>query len=240
MDVRTGTSGFSYPAWRGSFYPAKLPSTRMLGYYAERLGAVELNNSFYRMPRTDQLEAWAAQTPTDFSFALKAPRAITHLKRLVDCAGDLARLCEESVVLGARRGPFLFQLPPFTRQDLPRLRGFLDAWATAASRGEQAAIEFRHPSWFDEATFALLRERGVALCVAESEVLATPLCATADWGYLRLRRTDYDDDALSRWAKRLREQPWRRCHVFFKHEDGGHGPRFAARLRELACESRPA
>jgi uncharacterized protein YecE (DUF72 family) len=228
MRIHIGTSGFSYAPWRGSFYPEKLPAAKMLAYYAERLDAVEINNTFYRMPAPDMLAKWAAETPEGFQFALKSPRRITHEKKLADVADSLERLVQAAGTLGARLGPVLFQLPPFMKKDLPRLQAFVEALPP----GLHAAVEFRHASWFEPDVYAALRARDVALCLAESEDLATPVEETSSWGYLRLRRQDYDDAALDTWAERLKARSWAWAHVYFKHEDEGQGPKLAAKLRE--------
>lgn len=233
MRLLVGTSGFSYKPWRGSFYPEKLPEGRMLAYYAERLPAVEINNTFYRMPNEETLRKWAAETPESFRFALKSPRRITHEKKLADVGDTLTRLHESAAVLAQRLGPVLFQLPPFMRKDLPRLNDFL----AQLPGGLLAAMEFRHASWFSDDVYEALRSRGAALCIAESEELATPPEATAAWGYLRLRRQDYGEAELAAWAERVRGQRWDNVFVFFKHEDEGKGPALAARFREMLGET---
>jgi uncharacterized protein YecE (DUF72 family) len=229
-----GTSGYSYAPWKGSFYPEKLPAAKMLSFYAERLPTVEINNTFYRMPTADLVGRWAAETPESFSFVLKSPRRITHDRRLVDVEDSVKRFYEVAAALGARRGPVLFQLPPNLKKDLPRLEAFLQTLAATTSDA-RPAFEFRHPSWFSDDVFQALRAGGAALCIAEDEELATPLEPTAGWGYLRLRRQDYDEAALRSWVQRLQTQTgrWESVHVFFKHEDEGQGPRLAAQLREL-------
>jgi uncharacterized protein YecE (DUF72 family) len=229
MRVFIGTSGFSYAPWRGSFYPEKLPAAKMLAYYAERLDTVEINNTFYRMPAPDMLAKWAAETPAGFRFALKSPRRITHEKKLADVADSLSRLCEAAGTLGERLGPVLFQLPPFMKKDVPRLQEFV----ASLPPGLRAAVEFRHESWFAPDVYEALRARDVALCLAESEDLATPVEQTSSWGYLRLRRQDYDELALAVWADRVRAQKWNSAFVYFKHEDEGIGPKLAARFRAL-------
>jgi uncharacterized protein YecE (DUF72 family) len=231
MNIFIGTSGFSYPAWRGSFYPEKLPTTRMLGFYADRLRTVEINNTFYRMPKADILRGWADSTPPGFLFAPKAPQQITHRQKLVGSADSVAFFFQTLAALGDKLGPALFQLPPFSRKDLPRLVDFL----ALLPAGARAAFEFRHPSWFDDAVYEALRARGAALCIAEADDLATPLVATAGWGYLRLRRTEYDEAGVAAWADRLREKAgvWTSAHVYFKHEDAGRGPKLAERLGQL-------
>jgi uncharacterized protein YecE (DUF72 family) len=239
VELFAGTSGFSYPAWRGSFYPQKLPAQQMLRHYAERLPAVEINNTFYRMPRAPLLEGWCALVPEGFRFALKAPRRITHLKRLVGAEDDLAYFHGAAGVLGPRRGAVLYQLPPFLKKDLPRLEAFL----AALPEDHRAAFEFRHASWFEDDVLAALRRHEAALCVADGEEHGeAKLAVTADFGYLRLRRERYDDEDLAGWVRQIRLQPWERAFVFFKHEDAGAGPALAARFRALfeARAPRPA
>ena len=223
MHVLTGTSGFSYTAWRGSFYPEKLPEAQMLGFYAGQLGAVEINNTFYRMPNRALLERWAAETPASFRFALKSPRQITHMRKLIDVGDAVARLAETAGALGDRLGPILFQLPPFVRKDL----GVLEAFLATVPAGVRAALEFRHASWLADDVYTVLKRHGAALCVADSEDFATPFEATAGWGYLRLRRQDYDEAALRTWAARLQAQSYDDAYVFFKHEDEAAGPALA-------------
>ena len=227
MHVACGTSGWSYPPWRGSFYPEKWPTSKMLAYYGERLGAVEVNNTFYRMPKEDVLQGWAAEVPASFRFAVKSPQRITHQLRLVDATETVVRFATVARALGERLGPVLFQLPPFLRKDADRLRGFLDVWREHAP-GIDAAFEFRHASWFDDEIFGILRAGQVALCLAEGEALDTPVVATTGWGYLRLRKVEYTEAELDVWVGRLRQQSWTHAYVFFKHEDGATGPRLAA------------
>ena len=228
MRVRAGTSGFSYKEWKGSFYPEDLPAARMLAYYSERLPAVEINNTFYRMPKPALLEGWSAEVAPEFRFVLKASQRITHFKRLKEAGDEVAYFFSVAATLGERLGPALFQLPPNLKKDLPRLEAFLETLPP----GAKAAFEFRHASWFEDDVFAALRSRGAALCLAEDEELATPVVATADWGYLRLRRQDYGDADVAAWAARVQAQSWSEAYVFFKHEDAGSGPRLAAQFLE--------
>ncbi|WP_242395641.1 DUF72 domain-containing protein [Anaeromyxobacter oryzisoli] len=230
MAIRTGTSGWSYAAWKGPFYPAHLPSSRMLAYYAARLSAVEVNNTFYRLPRPGTLAGWRAEVPPGFVFALKAPQRITHMQRLAGADDTVSYFLHGAAELGPALGPMLWQLPPTFKKDLGRLRDFL----ALLPPGGRHAFEFRHPSWLAEDAFALLADRGAALCVAQDEERETPLVATAPFGYLRLRRPDYDPAALRAWAGRLAAQPWRDAFVFFKHEDGARGPALALAMAELA------
>ena len=234
MRVRTGTSGFSYPAWEGHFYPPGTKRPDMLSFYAGKLGAVEINNTFYRMPKADLLERWRDSVPESFRFVLKASRRITHHQRLRDAGDSVEYLFDTAKVLGEQLGPFLFQLPPYLRRDDDRLAAFLERLPARL----RAAFEFRHASWFDDVVFALLEEAGAALCVADAGGdHDAPLEATTDFGYLRLRREDYDEAALRSWADRIRRQPWRETYVFFKHEDEGAGPRMAARFESLLAET---
>jgi uncharacterized protein YecE (DUF72 family) len=229
--VRIGTSGYSYKEWKGTFYPARFPADQMLRFYAERFDAVEINATFYRMPTEKVLLGWAAQVPAGFTFVLKAPRRITHEQRLAGADESVGVFLKASSVLGPRLGPSLFQLPPNFRKDLGRLRGFL----SLVPRTWRAAFEFRHASWFDDEVFGALRDHNAALCIndmGEGEVNA-PFVATADWGYLRLRRVEYPPGLLERWADQLLGQPWNTAYVFFKHEEEATGPRLAAELKAL-------
>jgi uncharacterized protein YecE (DUF72 family) len=231
MKVRAGTSGYSYKEWKGNFYPEKLPAAGMLAYYAKHFSTVEINNTFYRMPTAQNLLGWAQQVPDDFAFVIKAPKRITHDKRLKNVDEDVAYLIKAMAALGEKRGPLLFQTPPFFRKDVDGLRTFLDL----LPRDRPAAFEFRHQSWFDDEVFALLREHNLSLCLADADnELDIPFVATADWGYLRLRRPEYEDADLAAWANRIAGQGWKEAFVFFKHEDAGKGPRFASRFLELA------
>lgn len=231
MNLYVGTSGYSYEEWKGAFYPPDLPDRQMLQYYAGRFGAVEINNTFYRMPKASVLEAWAEQVPADFRFVLKAPQRITHVQQLKDAAESVSYLLEVAGVLKDKLGALLFQLPPWLRKDLPRLRDFL----ALLPPQPHVAVEFRHESWFVDEVFELLHEHQAALCIAEADgELQVPVVGTADWGYLRLRKPDYDDAALDTWAKRLQDKDWQKVFVFFKHEEEGRGPLLAKHFLEMA------
>lgn len=228
MRVLVGTSGYNYDTWKGPFYPEDLPAKKMLSFYATRFSTVEINYTFYRHPTAKTYEGWAAETPAGFSFALKASQRITHRARLKDAEEPVRFFCEGATALGDKRGPILFGLPPNLKKDLPRLQAFL---ATVPA-GVRAAFEFRHPTWLDDETFAALREAGAALCVADSDDLETPCVATAPWGYLRLRKADYDPAALERWAGLVEGAGWaEEVFVYFKHEDEARGPALADALR---------
>jgi len=230
MQVLAGTSGYAYKEWKGSFYPEALPNAGMLAYYARRLPTVEINNTFYRLPSKDTLLKWAEQVPQDFAFVLKASRRITHMKRLKDAAEPLEYLLTNAAVLERKLGPILFQLPPNMKKDVERLRGFLELLPD----GLLAAFEFRHASWFEDDVYEALRERACALVVADTDDGTTPLQRTAPFGYLRLRREQYDDAALERWRDEVCSQSWERAFVFFKHEDAGMGPALAERFLRAA------
>lgn len=232
MNLYVGTSGYSYKEWKGTFYPEDLPDKQMLRFYGERFRSVEINNTFYRMPKASMLEAWAAEVPGDFKFVLKASQKITHIQRLKDVGDSVSYLLEVAGALKERLGPLLFQLPPHLKKDGSRLRDFLGLLPA----GRRAAIEFRHQSWFDDEIFGLLREHKAALCIAEAEEgVEVPFVSTADWGYLRLRRPDYGDSELKSWLERIRQPGWQDAFVFFKHEDEGKGPQMAHRFLELAA-----
>ncbi|HVR29339.1 MAG TPA: DUF72 domain-containing protein [Thermoanaerobaculia bacterium] len=237
MKLYTGTSGWAYKEWKGPFYPETIKNDGMLGWYAERLPAVEVNNTFYRMPERAVFARWREQVPPSFRFVLKASRRITHQNRLKEAGPALEYLLDGAAELGETLGAFLFQLPPFLQKDVPRLREFL----ALLPAGAPAAFEFRHVSWFTDEVYSALAESGASLCVAESgEETDTPLVATASWGYLRLRREEYDDAALASWCERVRGQAWDRAFVFFKHEDAATGPLLAARFGTMFHARAPA
>jgi uncharacterized protein YecE (DUF72 family) len=233
MQFFVGTSGYSYKEWKGGFYPEKLPQEQMLSYYAERFVAVEINNTFYKMPTESDVRAWANQVPGGFCFAMKAPQAITHFKRLKDAEEPTKELFRVVGAMKSHLGPVLFGLPPNFKKDVARLREFLKL----IPRNRRAAFEFRHESWFDDEVFDCLRRRRCALCIADAEDLPkAKLIDTAGWGYVRLRRERYTRKSLTEWINRIRFMNWKEAYVFFKHEDTGTGPNFANRFLELAKE----
>ena len=212
-----GASGYSFKEWQGGFYPDKIKPDAMLAYYAGRLPTVEINNTFYRMPKTEVLQAWAQATPAHFRFAIKASRRITHFARLKaeEAADSVAYLYRQLAALGDKRGPVLYQLPPFLKKDLPRL----DAFLRLLPSDHRAAFEFRNDSWFDDDVYECLRAAGAALCLSEREDNAPPpLVETAPWGYVRLRLESYADADLERWAQRLAATGWGAIHAYFMHE----------------------
>ncbi len=234
MDLYVGTSGYSYKEWKGSFYPEDLSAKDMLGFYGERLNAVEINNTFYRLPKTQVLEAWGSQVPGGFRFSIKASRRITHFARLKEEARDpLGYLLSTVGALGAKLGVLLFQMPPNLKKDVERLEAFL----AMLPDGVPGAFEFRHESWNDESVYDALRAREMAWVCADTEEGEhdEPVVVTAPWGYLRLRRPDYTDGDLARWAEQVAAAGWKHAFVFFKHEDEGAGPKLAARFQALAA-----
>jgi uncharacterized protein YecE (DUF72 family) len=231
MTLYVGTSGYSYKEWKGSFYPEKIQAKDMLSYYSERLSTVEINATFYRMPKADLLENWKAQVPPGFRFSLKASQRITHFKRLKETEPETKYFLETAGVLGDQLGVVLFQLPPNMKKDLPRLESFLQLLPPATP----AAFEFRHPTWFEDDVLELLRSQNRPLVVSDTDDLPTShIDKTSDWGYLRLRRVLYSEENLKEWVDRIREQNWKETFVFFKHEDEGTGPRLAAQFLQLA------
>jgi uncharacterized protein YecE (DUF72 family) len=230
MAIWIGTSGYNYPEWKGSFYPEKLPAAQMLPYYSERLSTVEINYTYYRTPNTKILAGWNNATPERFKLTLKAPKRITHDARLKDCADRLQYFIDTAATLGPKLGALLFQLPPNFKQDLAVFDAFLE-WLPA---GTVAAFEFRHGSWLNEEVYRRLEARNLALCVADSETMATPVRITADYAYFRLRDEGYTPDDLAGWAQTIRDRTagCKDVFVYFKHEEAGTGPQFARILLE--------
>lgn len=230
MRLLTGTSGFGHAEWKGRFYPASLPASRMLAHYASQLGAVEVNATFRRLPSPAMLARWATLVPADFEFALKAPQRITHFQKLRGAGSIVSALHRAAAELGHHLGPVLYQLPPTFEADLPLLHDFLES----LPEGHASAFEFRHPSWLDDRVFDGLARHGAALCLADTEDFSTPLVPTAGFGYVRLRRPSYSDRDLAGWIERFGATRWSKVLVFFKHEDEARGPELALRMRALA------
>jgi len=231
MDFFVGTSGFSYKEWKGDFYPEDLPDKEMLHFYSSRLNAVEINNTFYRLPKESLLNGWADQVPPTFRFVLKASQKITHYKRLKDTGDETGYLVKTARVLGPRLGVIFVQLPPHLKKDVPRLEAFLGLLPDDI----RFAFEFRDASWFDDEVFAALRSKNASLCIADADGdLEVPFVATAGWGYLRLRRESYTQTDLKNWMKKIRTAGWDSSYVFFKHEDEAAGPKMAAKFLAMA------
>ncbi|MCC6317542.1 MAG: DUF72 domain-containing protein [Gemmatimonadaceae bacterium] len=216
MKVLVGTSGFAFKEWKGPFYPEDLRDDDMLRHYGTRFPTVEINNTFYRLPRESVLLEWVSQVPAGFTFSIKASQRITHYARLKEesAASPLEFLLRNCEVMGDRLGVILFQCPPNLKKDLPRLQRFCDLLPA----GRRFAFEFRNGEWYSDDVIAELRGRNLALVVSDSEEFSGPMIPTADWGYARLHRFDYDDNALGTWARRIADEPWRETFVFFKHD----------------------
>jgi len=232
--IHIGTSGYSYPEWRGSFYPADLPTSQMLGYYAARFSTVEINNTFYRLPSEKVLAGWAHQTPPGFVLTLKAPRRITHEARLRECEELMAVLCARAQTLGPKLGVLLFQLPPWFKKDLKVLDAFLDLMPSDV----RAAFEFRNASWLGDDVYARLRAKNLALCIADTADATTPLVPTADYGYFRLRDEGYRESDIGEWAETITQhaRDWKDVFVYFKHEQEGKGAEFAQSLAKMISQ----
>jgi uncharacterized protein YecE (DUF72 family) len=229
MELLAGTSGYSYKEWLGRFYPEKLPASAMLHYYAGHFPTVEINNTFYRMPAEAMLARWSEEVPAAFAFTLKAPRRITHEKRLREAEADVTEFLRRAEALGSKLGVVLFQLPPFLKKDVARLRDFLGV----LPRDKRVAFEFRNESWQDDEIYGVLRAHGAMLCVTDTDTGDTPFVATSDHGYLRLRRTHYDEGELAAWVERVAAQRLARSYVYFMHEDEALGTRFAKLINQL-------
>jgi uncharacterized protein YecE (DUF72 family) len=235
--VWVGTSGYNYPEWKGSFYPADLSSAKMLPYYAARFPTVEINYTFYRMPSEKLVAGWASQTPSPYKLTLKAPRRITHDHRLKNVGELVAGFCAVAGTLGDKLGALLFQLPPNLKKDLPLFDAFLEELPPRVT----AAFEFRHPSWFDDDVLERLAGRNLALCIADSEKLSAPVRITTDYAYFRLRDEGYTPADIAAWADTIARETsrCREVFVYFKHEEEGKGPEFAQLLIErLAAHPR--
>lgn len=225
MNIHVGTSGYNYPEWKGTFYPEKFPASKMFAYYAERFRTVEINYTFYRMPTPKLTEGWRDQAPPGFTYTLKAPKRITHERRLVDCEEAMRLFIESARGLEHHLACLLFQLPPNFRADAARLDAFL-----ALVPGDlRAAVEFRHDSWHSDEVFGVLSTHNAALCIADMGDTTTPLVATARHGYFRLRDEGYGPADIAKWATQVRAfaDRWSDAFVYFKHEDEGKGPEFA-------------
>jgi len=239
MRLHVGTSGYSYAEWKGTFYPEGMPAAKMLAFYAGQFGTVEINNTFYRMPEAKMLAKWTTQVPRDFSFVLKAPQRITHQKKLAGAADDVRFLFEAAEALGDQLGPVLFQLPPFARKDAAKLHDFVEGLPAT----KRIAFEFRHASWCDDEIYKILRDRDIAICLADTDEVTDRdalVVPTASWGYLRLRRTEYTRADLQESAARITKQSWSDAYVFFKHEDEAKGPRFATEFKSVIGAGAPA
>jgi uncharacterized protein YecE (DUF72 family) len=230
MNIYVGTSGFAHKEWKGKFYPEKISAKEMLRFYAGRLNTVEINNTFYHMPKESVLTSWAEQVGGDFVFALKAPQVITHIRQLRNVFEETEYLFKTLSVLGRKLGPVLFQFPKSFRANIPTLGDFLPLIP-----GDMAcAFDFRSPTWLEAGGPDILRKKGCSWCIEDTdEKPVQEIISTATWGYLRLRRSDYTDAGLTQWAERIFSQQWDRAFVYFKHEDEARGAEMALRFQEL-------
>jgi uncharacterized protein YecE (DUF72 family) len=236
MKILTGTSGYGYKEWKGNFYPEKLSADKMLAFYSSRLSTVEINNTFYRMPTANVVQAWADEVPARFAFAIKAPQIITHIKRLRDVKEETRYFFKTIAGLGSKLGPVLFQFPGSFRKNLTLLESFLGLIPPKVP----CAFIFRNKSWLEDATYELLRKNKACLGIEDTdEDPVTEIVGTASWGYMRLRRMDYAADALSQWARKVQDQKWRKAYVFFKHEDdaAARGPQLALSFAKMVNQS---
>ena len=230
MKLHVGTSGYSYKEWKGNFYPEDLPAKEMLSYYSRRLPAVEINNTFYRLPQASMIENWRAQVPDEFRFSIKATQRITHIKRLNNVAEETKYLLDTSGLLGERLGVVLFQLPPNMKKDSGRLKSFLELLPSDT----RAAFEFRNETWFDDETFDLLRNKDCALVVSDTDDKPlSEIISTAGWGYLRLRLENYSESDLQQWAARIADTGWQETFAYFMHEPTAPG--YAQTLMRFAA-----
>lgn len=231
MKLYIGTSGYSYKEWKGNFYPEDLPADKMLSYYAKQFSTVELNNTFYRLPKQEVFENQASDVPSGFIFSVKVPRRITHIKRLKDTKENVEYLFKILSPLKKKFGVFLVQLPPNFKKDMTRLEDFIKDLPDNIN----AAFEFRHPSWFEQEVYDLLKNHKCALCLSDTdEAPVSELINTAGWGYLRLRRSSYTKNELSKWLKKIEMQSWKTVFIYFKHEDEGKGAKFAQELIKIS------
>ena len=219
-----GTSGFDYNPWVGAFYPKELKKKDRLKFYCSQLNAIEINASFYRKPTRETVEGWAAQAPDAFKFTLKGWQRVTHIQRLRDCGELIKSFTESQRGLGDKMGPTLWQLPPNFKKDSGLLADFL----TLLPKDIPAAFEFRNESWLCDETYSQLEKAGFALCIAESADMSTPVIKCAPYGYFRLRREDYVEADLQRWADKIEALKLEDAFVYFKHEDDAKGPAYAA------------
>ena len=220
--IRAGTSGYSYPEWKGHFYPKGLSPKQMLVHYASKLGTVEINNTFYKRPTKELLEGWAKQTPLTFRFAFKASRYFSAGTGLRDDKA-IAGFFELVAAVGPRLGPVLVQLPAHIKKDVPLLRGFL-----AATGKHRVALDLVDPSWRSDDVQALVRERDAAISVTEDDETPAPPLGSGRWAYVRLRKARYDRRAIATWAARL--EGFEEAYVFFKHETTGPAHALALQL----------
>lgn len=237
QNIHIGTSGWHYDHWKGPFYPENLPQSKMLSYYALHFKAVEINNSFYRLPKKETFAEWRDTVSKSFIFALKGSRYITHMKKLKDPSETVPRLLEAAAGLGTKLGPLLFQLPPRWRLNPGRLREFLKSLPGKL----RYAFEFRDPSWFDDRTYQALNEVGAAFCIYELAGRLSPKEVTADFVYIRLHgpgqayQGQYDTNTLAGWAGAICAwlKQGKEIFCFFDNDQAGYAIQDALRLQKM-------
>lgn len=235
MKAYVGVSGFSYDSWRGTFYPVGTKREEFLTHYSGRLPSVEINSSFYAAPSQAMVKGWAAKTGREFRFSFKAPKLITHIMKLGKGASESAgKLSQVLDLLESRRGPILFQLPPFLRSDPDLLADFLRKTSGIGPR----VFEFRHESWLNDDTYSLLEEHGVGFCIADTEDLEPVFKVTGGLGYFRLRKDAYQEDAVDAWSETIKKVAAgsKECYVYLRHDDTGMNGVLAERLSRRLTE----
>jgi uncharacterized protein YecE (DUF72 family) len=231
MKAMVGVSGFSYAGWKGNFYPENLKSEEFLSYYSQRLNSVEINSSFYASPSSAMVKSWASKTGADFTFSFKAPRQITHILKLGKGSVDATdRLGVTLTSLGEKKGPVLFQLPPYLRQDLNLLEDFLANTSRVGGR----VFEFRHESWLNDLTYVTLEKHDADFCIAETEDMKPVFKVTGKTPYFRLRKESYDDKMIDDWALKIREtsKGKKSVYVYLRHDENGNNASKAFKILE--------
>lgn len=232
MEAFVGTSGYAYDFWKGEFYPEAIKSDEMLGFYAARFSTVEINNTFYRIPKRDVVQRWVDAVPESFRFVIKASRRITHVGRLGDVKDSLEYMLGQLEPLRGRCGPLLIQCPPTLRKDTERLKRFL-SWVPEPW---EAAMEFRHASWADDDVYDVLRNANAGWVINDDDSDDPPMTRTAPFSLMRLRLGEYPAPARERWARNITAS-FERAYVFFKHEE--RAAQLAAELRDAIADIQP-
>jgi uncharacterized protein YecE (DUF72 family) len=231
MRFYIGVSGFSYPSWKGRFYPNNAQSEEFLRYYSEHLESVEVNSSFYAPPGAAMVKSWASKTSEKFRFSFKAPRLITHILKLGKGSSEAAAKFSKTLdLLGARRGPVLFQLPPYSKVNHDLLAEFLDKTSSVKPK----VFEFRHESWLNDSTYRVLDENGAGFCIADTEDLEPTFKVIGEFAYFRLRKESYDAKTINQWAEKILKSAGssQECYVYLRHDETGENAILAERLNE--------
>jgi uncharacterized protein YecE (DUF72 family) len=230
-----GTSGWHYDDWRGRFYPEKLPKAQWLEFYAHHFSTLELNNTFYRLPKESVFQKWHDSSPEGFVFSVKVSRYITHIKRLKDCGDEIDRFISKAIILKDKLGPLLYQLPPGLHRDDDILKSFL----SILPQEMKHVIEFRHESWFTEEVYDILRRHHTGFCAFDMPKLTSPLLTTTNFAYIRFHGSDslysscYTDEELAKWAKKITElaQNLKAVYIYFNNDVQGYALKNAETIR---------